>query len=239
MNVTADLINTIDLSRRPEPFAVKDWDDMHFWDTGECQYIDEKLNDLKGRCCPKKENLYAALDATPLDKVKVILVGQDPYPDLALATGVAFSIPKKEKKFPPTLLNLLQEYSTDTHLPYPENGDLTKWCKEGVLLWNAIPSCEVGKSLSHANMIPAYSYLHQEMFKLMAEKDVVFVLSGNYARELRKYLPEDYGKWIIEVSHPSPRGVKFSKSPFLGSRVFTRVNALLADLAEPKIDWSL
>lgn len=215
------------------------WDEMKFWDCGEWQALEERLNDLKGRLCPKKENLFAAFDACPLGCTKVAFVGQDPYPNPDYCTGLSFSIPKGSKTFPPTLVNILQEYSTDTHLPYPEHGDLTKWCKNGVLLWNAIPSCEAGLSLSHESW-EEWSYLTKEMCELLAEDDVIFVLCGRIAQEkVRKYLPEHYDKWIINVSHPSPRGVKFSKSPFLGSRVFTRVNSLLCDLGKETIDWRL
>lgn len=218
------------------------WDDLPFWGYGEWQVLEEHLNDLKGRLCPKKKNLFAALDATPLEDVRVCFVGQDPYTDTDLATGIAFSIPKAETRIPPSLANIIHEYSTDLHYPSPQNGDLTKWCKEGVLLWNAIPSCEAGISLSHekGRVWDLWSYLTRDMCAELIERDAVFVLCGRVAQEkFRKYLPETYNKWIIDVSHPSPRGVKFGKSPFIGSRVFTRVNALLCDLGKPTINWRL
>lgn len=219
------------------------WDDMKFWDSGECQLLDEMLEDQRRKgiiLCPSKENMYAALDAVALSDVRVAIIGQDPYPNPDLATGLSFSVPKSIKKFPPTLVNFLQEYSTDTHLPYPKNGDLTKWCKQGVLLWNAIPTCEAWRSLSHngTEWMNCYGELQREVCDLMSAQDVVFILLGGYARDLKKYIDVD-SKWVIETSHPSPRGIRFGKPPFLGSRVFTRANALLCQLGKPTINWSL
>src|SRR3990167_9104952 len=92
------------------------WEDLNFWRSGEWQVIEERLDTLdKDRIIytPKREDMFNALDATPFEKVKVVILGQDPYPDPKLATGLAFSIPKNVKKFPPTLENIFHEYYND------------------------------------------------------------------------------------------------------------------------------
>lgn len=217
------------------------WDELSFWDSGEWQAVDERLTDINksgGIFCPQKENLFAAFDAIDFNDVRCVLVGQDPYPDPSLATGLAFSIPKSAKKIPVTLANIFQEYATDTHHPAPQNGDLTKWCKNGVLLWNAIPTCDAWKSMSHAEWTE-YSYLNKEIFNEQSERGIVFVLLGRVAEySVRKYINEDESE-VLAYSHPSPRGVKFSKTPFIGSRMFTTVNDKLAGLGLQPIDWKL
>lgn len=218
---------------------MNSYDDFKFWQSGEWQALEERLDDLKGRLSPRKENLFNALDATPLGEVKVVLCGQDPYNDPDLATGLAFAIPKGKKSVPPTLANILREYSTDTHLPLPANGyaDLSKWAKQGVLLWNAIPSCEAWKSNSHKDWTE-WSYLNRELFQTVSAPGAVFILCGRTARGLKQYVNQDES-WVIETSHPSPLGVKAKNDPFFGSRIFTRANDYLCSLGLQPIDWRL
>lgn len=222
---------------------IFNYDDMEFFRSGEWQYIEEKLSDMRKSgavFCPKKEDIFASLDACPFENTRAVIVGQDPYPNPDHATGVAFSIPKHIKTFPATLANIIQEYSTDTHLPQPKNGDLTKWCENGVLLWNAIPTCEAFKPLSHLKWVPEYySYLNKELFERLSAKGIVFVIMGRVAQDcVEKYIDQGESD-IIYTSHPSPRGVLNSRTPFIGSRIFTTVNDKLANLGVQQIDWKL
>lgn len=215
------------------------WDDLDFFrhrDWAILQsWLDEYDQDKIGYA-PARENLFAALDAVPYDKVKVMWMGQDPYPGLGLATGVAFSIRKtiKPEGYPGTLKNIFKEYQDDLHYPEPPNGDLTPWCKEGVLLWNAYPSCFIGKPGSHR--FPEWAFLTTEIVERLRGEKVVFVLSGAVAREFAVLVEPGQ---CIETSHPSPRGSAFSKKPFVGSRVFSTVNAKLATLGKGPINWRL
>src|SRR5256885_3242343 len=128
------------------------WASLPYWDSGEYQVVLDNLGDLrydKIPFCPEQRNLFKALRATPYDKVKVAIVGQDPYPNQRHATGIAFSVPVSCTLYPATLCNIFLEYKSDLHYPDPPSGDLGKWCEEGVLLWNAYPSCLAGQPGSH------------------------------------------------------------------------------------------
>lgn len=215
--------------------GISSWDDLNYWNTGEWQVVQEKLEDNNFN--PLKENLFAALNATPFNLTKVVLMGQDPYPALQYSTGLAFSIPLQSPSIPPTLRIILQELENDLHLPFPKTGNLEKWASQGVLLWNAIPSCETGKSMSHD--WTEWSYLTQEMVEsLSAKGNVVFALLGGVARRYSKYV-DTVRNDLIETGHPSPRGNMASKSPFTGSRVFSTINARLSARGFLPIEWQL
>lgn len=217
---------------------ITKWDDLSWWKSDECIVMHDRMDmwKLDGKSFnPDRELVYAALDATPLEDVKVMLVGQDPYPEKKLATGIAFSIPKTEKKFPPTLQMIFKEYEDDLHYPYPTSGDLSPWTAQGVLLWNAVPTCFEGESLSHN--FPEWRALTKQIVSNVSERGGVFVFLGSLARE---FAPESSATVrVLETGHPSPRGNRFSKKPFLGSRIFSRINAELVRLKKQPIDWRL
>lgn len=215
------------------------WNDLTYWDSGEWQVVQEKLEDLEKKRIiynPERQNLFNALDACPYDKVKVAIFGQDPYPEGKYATGIAFSIPKASKTMPPTLVNLLKEYNTDTGLDVPTSGNLEKWCDRGVLLWNVVPSCTAGSSLSHN--WDEWKLLTNEIIKKLSERTVVMVFLGGTARNFVKEANEQMVE-ILEASHPSPRASNASNNPFFGSRVFTTANLKLAEWGIDTIDWKL
>lgn len=214
---------------------------LSFWKSGECQVIQERLDDKKKSgtlVCPQRKDLFHALSLIKSEDVRCALVFQDPYPDPAFATGVALSISAEtpQKSYPPTLVNFFKEYRQDLGYPEPKNGNLEEWCKRGVLLLNAIPSCDMGKSLSHD--WPEYHLLTKEIItKLSDQGRTVFCFFGGVARRFTEYVdPEED---VIEVSHPSPRASRSSKHPFFGSRIFTTINAKLVERAQEPIDWRL
>lgn len=217
---------------------LQKWDDLSFWSSGEWDVVQEHLDDLSKegvQYCPKREDLFAALDATPFDKVKVVILGQDPYPDPKYATGLAFSIPKKEKDFPPTLKTIFKELESDLDCASPAAGDLSLWAEQGVLLWNVIPSCTVGHSLSHD--WPEWDCLTAEILGALGTKDVVYAALGSRARDAAKYInPWDN---VIFTSHPSPRGNLKSNNPFSGSKLFSKINSHLKELGKDTIEWRL
>lgn len=216
------------------------WNELKFWETGECQVIEERLDDLDKAGIsynPDRSNLFRALDETPYEKVKAVILGQDPYPEKQNATGIAFSIPKNVKVFPQTLQNIFREYCEDLHYREPVHGDLSKWVSQGVLLWNVIPTCLTGKPLSHY-VWTEWSYLTKEILEKLSEKGIVFAALGGVAREYVKYIDASKNI-IIETSHPSPRGVLAKKNSFFGSRLFSTINAHLVRLGHSPIDWRL
>lgn len=213
------------------------WTDLDYWQSKEWQVVKERLDDLDRKSVlynPSRKLLFRALDITPFEKVRVAIIGQDPYPHHQHATGVAFDVPPsiKRDKFPPTLLNIFEEYKQDLHYPDPDTGSLHKWARQGVLLWNAIPSCEAGKPASHH--WTEWSWLTKEIIeKLDREGCCVFVLLGNYAKKYNQFIFESD---VIETSHPSPLGAKFG---FTGSRVFSTTNGFLVEAGLEPVDWKL
>lgn len=220
----------------PGTGGIQSWDDLSFWSSGEWDVVQENLGILRKQGAiinPSSENMFNALDLTPYYKTKVIIVGQDPYPDHLKATGMAFSIPRGEE-LPATLKMIFKEYEGDLRLPYPPHGDLTKWADQGVLLWNALPTCEHGKSLSHD--WPEWRLLTQQIIEASNNKKCVLVFVGGFARQFAQY---SFGNPIIEVAHPSPRAMRHAKQPFIGSRFFSTINAKLNELKLGPIDWRI
>jgi len=218
---------------------ISNWDEMKFWGSGEWQLIQERLDDLESRKVlynPQRQKLFDGLDSTPLSAVRVAIIGQDPYPDPAHATGIAFSVPPEIIKLPPTLVNIFRVYKDDLHYPQPTRGNLFKWTQRGVLLWNAVPSCLAYNSMSHD--WEEWSFLTKEIVETLSEKGIVFVFLGAVARRYVVYVNPDTNG-IIETSHPSPRGANSGWKPFLESRLFSTINARLVEEGSEIIDWKL
>lgn len=211
------------------------WDDLAYWSSKEWATVQENLDVLDRdplRCySPQRHLLFAALDNISPSRVKVLIVGQDPYPNPEFATGHAFSIPAKvpDAKFPASLVNIFQELVNDLHVPFPKTGSLKKWVDQGVILWNAIPSCESYKSKSHnwAEWQP----LTKEVVEVCSDHGAVIVFVGAIAREFAQYVAPEKLHNVIQVAHPSPRSYHL----FRGCRMFSKINDLLV---EP-IEWRL
>lgn len=221
---------------------IKGWD-LEFFNSGEWQVCDERLKDLekvnrpvRDGYNPGRTELFRALRLISCGDVRCAIIGQDPYPDQRFATGVAFSIPKKCTPYPPTLQTFLTEYSTDLHFPLPSSGNLEEWCHRGVLLWNAVPSCGSGASLSHD--WPEWEGLTKEIVTKLSATGVVFALLGQVARRYIDYI-DCRNNSVVVTSHPSPRGSRASNTPFIGSRLFSTINDKLVNNGQQAIDWKL
>ena len=214
------------------------WADLSWWKSVHAKIAKEKLDaeDKSGKTVnPQRSLTFISLYATPFKTVRVCLVGQDPYPDPKMCTGLAFSIPKNipVDKWPASLVNILTEYTHNTGYPWPLSGDLSAWTKQGVLLWNCFPSCEAWKPASHR--WPEWEELTKEIVKKLDDRGgCVFLFLGAHARKC-----VDIGlksPWFT-TSHPSPRGYH---QGFKGSRIFNVCNGMLmADLGLTPIDWRL
>lgn len=226
---------------------IKGWE-LDFFSSGEWQVADERLKDLEKNCrpysdgyCPGREKLFEALRATSYEQVKACIIGQDPFPNPRHATGIAFSIPRDipEKDYPVTLRTFFKEYVSDLGCSNPSHGDLRKWCGEnGVLLWNALPSCGIGRSLSHDWRDQAWDYLTREIVRTLSKKGIVYALLGSVSRRYLGDISPTNNRTII-TSHPSPRGNMSSRTPFTGSRLFSTINDHLNDIGSSVVDWSL
>jgi uracil-DNA glycosylase len=178
---------------------------------------------------PQKQNIFAALRATPFDKVSVVIVGQDPYHGPGQAHGLSFSVPPGIPQ-PPSLRNIFKELRTDIGMPMPQNGTLTSWANQGVLLLNALLTVEESAPASHAGK-GWELFTDAIVAALIARKTpTVFMLWGAYAQKKIAHL-----HLILKAAHPSPLSV----TGFLGCRHFSQANAFLKRHQVPEIDWMI
>lgn len=182
---------------------------------------------------PAGENVLRAF-RQPFDEVRVLIVGQDPYPTPGHAVGLSFSVAPEVRRLPASLYNIFREYSDDLGFPKPSNGDLTPWTERGVLLLNRSLTTAPGKPGAHRGK--GWEAVTEQAIRALAERDtpLVAILWGRDARELKPLLGS--GVPAIESAHPSPMS---ADRGFFGSRPFSRVNQHLADLGADPLDWRL
>lgn len=183
---------------------------------------------------PTKENIFNALKNTPYGNVKVVIVGQDPYFNMGEAHGLSFSV-QKGIRIPPSLRNIFKELEDDLGFTAPDNGDLTSWTKEGVLLLNSVLTVEKGKAASHQKL--GWQNFTDYVIKKINEKNtpVVFILWGNYARS-KKVFVTNPKHLVLESVHPSPFAVY---NGFFGSKPFSKTNDFLIKNNVKPINWNL
>ena len=198
-----------------------------FWQTIENEYATKTIY-------PPKDNIFNALKLTPYEKVKVVIVGQDPYHGEGEAMGLSFSV-NKGIKLPPSLKNIYQEIYDDLGIIEPNCGDLTLWAKEGVLLLNASLTVIKDNANSHQNI--GWSNLTDYIIKVLNAKDepVVFILWGNFARSKKVFITNPK-HLILESAHPSPFSARYG---FFGSHPFPKTNEFLESNGLDKINWQL
>jgi uracil-DNA glycosylase len=183
---------------------------------------------------PKPSDWFAAFDATAFDKVKVVIIGQDPYHGPDQAHGLCFSV-REGVKPPPSLVNIFKEMKSDLGLERSTQGTLTAWAKQGVLLLNAVLTVEDGKPGSHQKK--GWEQFTDKAIQLLNEKreNLVFVLWGAYAQKKGQFIDRKK-HLVIESVHPSPLS---ASRGFLGSRPFSKINNYLKGHGLPPIDWNL
>jgi len=186
---------------------------------------------------PPPQQVFAALNLCPFDKVKVIIIGQDPYHGPSQGHGLAFSVQKGVKP-PPSLRNIFKELNNDLGIPNPKHGNLNHWAEQGVLLLNTVLTVRAGEANSHSRM-GWEDFTDEIVTKLNEEKEgLVFLLWGSSAAKKGKEI--DLNRhFVIKTSHPSPLGATKTKSPFLGSRCFSKCNDALVSIGVDKIDWNI
>lgn len=194
--------------------------------------IDKKYSETT--CFPEYNDIFNALKLTPYSKVKVVILGQDPYHGTGEAHGLSFSV-KDDIKKPPSLKNIFKELHDDLGYPEPKSGNLEKWAKEGVLLLNSVLTVEKDKAASHKDL--GWEKLTDHIIKLlnMKETPIVFILWGNFAKKKKVYITNKK-HLIIESPHPSP----FSAyTGFFGSKPFSKTNNFLIKNNIEPIDFNL
>ena len=183
---------------------------------------------------PPSNDVFNAFNFTPLEKVKVVILGQDPYHGEGQANGLCFSV-HKGIRIPPSLVNIYKELNSDLGCTIPDNGDLTPWAKQGVLLLNTVLTVRAHEANSHRGI--GWEEFTDACIKVLAEQDrpLVFILWGTPARR-KKALIHNPKHLIVESPHPSPLS---AHNGFFGSKPFSKTNAYLESVGLEPIDWQI
>jgi uracil-DNA glycosylase len=184
---------------------------------------------------PEPKLWFNALDSTPFDKVKAVVLGQDPYPTPGHAHGLCFSVRPQVRPLPKSLINIFTELKEDTGIDRFDNGNLQGWAQQGVLLLNAVLTVEAGKPGSHQGK--GWERFTDKIVEVLNEKKegLVFVLWGSYAQK-KGAIVDTSKHLVIKSPHPSPLS---AYRGFFGSRPFSKINAHLKSRGTAPIDWSL
>jgi len=183
---------------------------------------------------PAGPNIFNAFAHTPFDKVKVVIIGQDPYHNPGQAHGLSFSV-QNGVAAPPSLVNIFKEMKEDLGLPIPPHGNLEAWAKHGVLLLNAALTVEENKPMSHAN-IGWHRFTDAVIKKVSdAKEHVVFILWGKFAQG-KEGLIDKTKHLVLKAAHPSPLS---AYNGFFGSKPFSKTNEWLEAKGIAPVDWRL
>ncbi|MFB6258331.1 MAG: uracil-DNA glycosylase [Flavobacteriales bacterium] len=183
---------------------------------------------------PPGDRIFAAFDHTPFSKVRVVILGQDPYHGPGQANGLCFSV-HDGVQHPPSLVNILKELGSDLGLSYPPSGDLSKWADQGVLLLNATLTVRKGEAGSHRGQ-GWERFTDAVVRKLSEEKNgLVFLLWGKQAQEKGGHV-DPFKHHVLKAPHPSPFS---AHKGFFGCKHFSKTNAILAEEGYEPIDWNL
>ncbi len=182
---------------------------------------------------PPGSQIFRAFDLTPVDKVKVVILGQDPYHGFGQAHGLSFSVPEGVPA-PPSLKNIFKEIETDMGVRMSGYPNLENWARQGVLLLNAVLTVRSGEAASHSKI--GWEQFTDAVIRYISDNcdGVVFMLWGNFARGKRELI--DHSRHcVLEAAHPSP----LARGAFFGCRHFSRANAWLAANGKAPVNWQL
>lgn len=206
------------------------------WDKEYFRELARKLHEEKDRgivIYPPGSKIFRAFELCPLDTVKVVILGQDPYHGAGQAMGLSFSVPEGIAA-PPSLKNIFKEIESDLGIRMSGSPDLEPWARQGVLLLNSVLTVRAGVAASHAGL--GWQNFTDAVIKLISERceGVVFMLWGNYARSKAGLI--DSGRHLVlQAAHPSP----LARGAFFGCRHFSQANAYLVRTGRSPINWQL
>ncbi len=182
---------------------------------------------------PPGSQIFRAFDLTPVQNVRVVILGQDPYHGPGQAHGLSFSVPEGMPA-PPSLKNIFKEIESDLGIRMSGYPNLEKWARQGVLLLNAVLTVQGGAAASHSRI--GWEEFTDAVIRYISDNcnGVVFLLWGNFARSKRDLI-DAARHHVLEAAHPSP----LARGAFFGCRHFSRTNGILASQGLPQIDWSL
>lgn len=182
---------------------------------------------------PPGSQIFAALDECPADKVKAVIIGQDPYHNPGQANGLCFSVSDGIAP-PPSLVNIFQELHNDLGIPVPQSGNLENWAHRGILLLNSSLTVRAHQAASHSQ-IGWQQFTDTVIARISAAREnLVFLLWGSHAIRKKALIAQDRGHLVLEAPHPSPLS---AYRGFFGCRHFSKANAFLKSKGIEEIDW--
>lgn len=187
----------------------------------------------KYQCYPNGSDIFAAFEHCPADKVRVVILGQDPYHGPDQANGLSFSV-RKGLRHPPSLVNIFREIQVDTGVDYPDSGDLTRWAEQGVLLLNAVLTVRAGLAGSHRNQ--GWETFTDAVIRRLSDtrEGLIFLLWGGYAKKKIPLIDLDKHH-VLSSGHPSP--LSANRGYWFGNRHFSKVNEILQHKKSTPIAW--
>ena len=184
-------------------------------------------------CYPKGKEIFAAFDQCPVENLKVVLLGQDPYHGEGQANGLSFSI-RDGIAHPPSLVNIFREIQEDLKLPYPESGNLSRWAEQGVLLLNATLTVRANTAGSHQGQ--GWETFTDAVIKSISDncQHIVFLLWGGFAKK-KMDLIDTQKHCVLSSGHPSP--LSANRGHWFGNKHFSKTNEYLTSVGKENIDW--
>ncbi len=212
-----------------KPLLASEFEKPYF--TQLAEYVRTEYQ--KFRCYPRGSEIFSAFSECPLERVKVVILGQDPYHGPNQANGLCFSV-RDGITHPPSLVNIFREIEQDLGTPYPASGDLSRWAQQGVLLLNAVLTVRANQAGSHQNQ-GWEEFTNEVIRRLSSEKEgLVFLLWGGFAKKKAPLI--DKGKHhILTSGHPSP--LSANRGYWFGNKHFSRTNEILIRQGKAPVKW--
>lgn len=197
------------------------------------QFLEEEKTKYPTQIFPEHNEIFSAFSACPFDKVKVVILGQDPYPTRGHAHGLCFSVREDVKPFPKSLSNIFKEIQSDVEKPFPENGNLMRWAQQGVLLLNATLTVQEGKPESHAHK--GWEIFTDTVISALAsqKESCVYLLWGSKAQQKAQQVNPQLNL-VLTAPHPSPLS---AYRGFFGCKHFSKANHYLLSKGGEEINW--
>jgi len=184
-------------------------------------------------CYPPGHQIFAAFDHCPFDKLKVVIIGQDPYHGIGQANGLCFSV-NDGIPHPPSLINIFKELENDLGIPYPKTGNLEKWADQGVMLLNATLTVRANQAGSHQGK--GWEIFTDAVIKTVSDRkeNIVFLLWGGYAKNKTKLI-DAHKHFVLTSGHPSP--LSANRGFWFGNKHFSKTNSLLEQVGQESLLW--
>lgn len=184
-------------------------------------------------CFPPGKQIFSAFEWCPLEELKVVIIGQDPYHGVGQANGLCFSV-NDDITHPPSLINIFKEIESDMGIRYPKSGNLERWAQQGVLLLNATLTVRAQQAGSHQNK--GWETFTDAIIKKISDEkeDVIFLLWGGFAKKKSKLIDTTKHK-ILATGHPSP--LSANRGYWFGNQIFSKTNSLLEQVGQKVIEW--